>query len=121
MPLQNLKPVPNDRDVLRFRDREEGDIVEVEVYYTRGTTPATRGIVLAIRPAHIAPDGTYSHVLLSGRSTRVRALTRSSPRVLRAVAEGADARVVEVAAAYRADPEAGKAAFDALAAALKTA
>lgn len=121
MPLKNLKPAPRDRDVLRFRDREEGDIVEVEVYYSKGMTAATRGVFLAIRPAHIAPDGIYSCVLLAGRSTRVRPLARSTPSVLNAIAAAADAKVVELAATYRADQEAGNAAFDALAATLRAA
>ena len=121
MPMTNLKPAPNDRGVLRFRDREEGDVVEVEVYYSKGMTTATRGVYLAIRPAHIAADGTYSCILLDGRRTRVRPLARSSPKVLRVVAAAADETVVELAAAYRADREAGIVAFDALAAALTAA
>ena len=121
MPLTHLKPVPGDRDVLRYRDREDGDVVEVEVYYTRGMTSANRGVFLAIRPAHIDGAGIYSCVLLEGRSTRVRALARSSPRELREVASAADGKVAEVAAAYRADRAAGTVAFDALAAALRTA
>ena len=119
--MKNLRPVPDDRDTLRFRDREEGDIVEIEVYYSKGTTTATRGVFFAIRPAHIAEDGTYSWVLFSGRSARVRALARSSPAVLKAVAAAADDRVAEVAAAYRDDPTVGISAFDDLAAALRTA
>jgi hypothetical protein len=119
MPLTHLKPVPGDQDVLRYRDREEGDLVEVEVYYSRGMTSASRGIFLAIRPAHIDGAGIYSCVLMQGRSTRVRVLARSSPRVLAEVAAGVDAKVAELAAAYRADRAAGSAAFDALAAAVR--
>lgn len=121
MPIKNLKPDPRDRDVLRYRDREEGDIIEVEVYYSKGMTASTRGVFLAIRPAEIAPDGTYSCVLLAGRSTRVRALARSTPSVLQVIAAAADEHVVELAAAYRADRVAGGAAFDLLAARLKAA
>lgn len=121
MPLTHLKPVPGDRDVLRYRDREEGDLVEVEVYYSRGMTSATRGIFLAIRPARIDGEGFYSCVLLEGRSRRVRALARSSPRVLAEVAAAADRKVAELAAAYRADRAAGSLQFDALAAALQAA
>ena len=119
--MKNLQPVPTRRDVLRYRDREEGDIIEIEVYYSKGMTASTRGVFLAIRPAHIAPDGIYSCVLLAGRSTRVRALARSTPSVLNAIADAADEHVVEVAAAYRADRAAGGAAFDLLAARLKAA
>ena len=121
MPTRNLKPDPRDRDVLRFRDCDVGDVVDVEIYYSKGMTTATRGVFLAIRPGRVAPDGTYSCVLPSGRSTRVRALTRSSPKVLQAIAAAADEHVVELAAAYRADRAAGGAAFDLLAARLKTA
>ena len=121
MPIQHLKPARNRRDGFRFHDREEGDVIEVEVYYSKGATASTRGVWLAIRPAHIAPDGTYSCILLDGRSTRVRALARSSPSVLNAIAAAADAKVVELAATYRADREAGNAAFDALAATLRAA
>jgi hypothetical protein len=102
MPLTHLKPVPGDRDVLRFRDREEGDVVEVEVYYSRGLTSFTRGIFLAIRNGHIDGAGIYSFALLDGRSTRVRALARSSPRELREVAEAADGKVAELAAELKA-------------------
>lgn len=116
--MRNLKPAPGHRDVLRYRDREEGDIVEVEVYYSRGTSTSTRGVFLAIRPAHIAPDGIYSCVVLAGRSSRVRALARSTPRVLSGIASAADEHVVELAAAYRADHARGGAAFDVLAARL---
>jgi hypothetical protein len=119
--MKNLKPDPHDRDVFRFRDREEGDVIEVEVYYSKGTGPARRGVYLAIRPAHIDDAGIYSCVLLAGRQTRVRELARSSPSVLKAVAAAADSKVAEVAAAYRADREAGGAAFDALAATLRAA
>lgn len=119
--MNNMKPVPKRRDVLRYRDREEGDIIEIEVYYAKGISTSTRGVFLAIRPAHIAPDGTYSCVLLAGRSTRVRALARSTPSVLNSIAAAADEKVVELAAAYRADRAAGGAAFDLLAAELKAA
>ncbi|HEU4454873.1 MAG TPA: hypothetical protein VFR81_17555 [Longimicrobium sp.] len=119
--MKNLQPVPERRDVLRYRDRQEGDIIEIEVYYAKGISTSTRGVFLAIRPAHIAPDGIYSCVLLAGRSTRVRALARSTPSVLSAIAAAADDHVVEFAAAYRADRVAGGAAFDLLAARLKAA
>jgi hypothetical protein len=121
MPMKNLQPAPERRDVLRYRDREEGDIIEIEVYYAKGISAATRGVFLAIRPAHIAADGIYSCVLLAGRSTRVRPLARSTPSVLHAIAAAADEKVVELAAAYRADRAAGGAAFDLLAAELKSA
>ena len=119
MAQTNLKPVPDRRDVLRYRDREEGDIIEIEVYYAKGFNAATRGVFLAIRPAHIGPDGNYSCVITEGRITRVRALARSSPTVLGAIAAAADEKLVEVAATYRANREAGTAAFDALATTLK--
>lgn len=118
MPMKNLKPDPKRPDALCYRDREEGDIIEVEVYYSKGMTASTRGVFLAIRPAHITADGTYSCVLLAGRSTRVRALARSTSSVVNAVAAAADEHVVELAAAYRADRAAGSAAFDLLAARL---
>lgn len=119
--MKNLKPVPKRRDVLRYRDRDEGDVIEIEVYYAKGISNSTRGVFMAIRPAHIAPDGTYSCVLLAGRSTRVRALARSTPSVLQAVADAADEHVVELAAAFRANRAAGGAAFDLVAARLKAA
>lgn len=119
--MKNLKPVPKRRDVLRYRDREGGAIIEVEVYYSKGMTASTRGVFLALRPAEIAPDGTYSCVLLAGRSTHVRALARSTPSVLNAIAAAADEHVVELAAAYRADRAAGGVAFDLLAARLQAA
>lgn len=121
VPMKNLKPDPKRREALCYRDREEGDIIEVEVYYSRGMAASTRGVFLAIRPAHIAPDGTYSCVLLAGRSTRVRPLARSTPSVLNSIAAAADEKVVELAAAYRADRAAGGAAFDLLAAELRAA
>jgi len=121
MPLKNLQPVPKRRDLLRYRDREEGDIIEIEVYYAKGISTSTRGVFLVIRPAHIAPDGTYSCVLLAGRSTLVRPLARSTPSVLNAIAAAADEHVVELAAAYRADRVAGGAALDLLAARLGAA
>lgn len=119
--MKNMKPAPDRHDALRYRDREEGDIIEIEVYYAKGISTATRGVYLAIRPAHIAPDGTYSCVLLAGRRTCVRPLARSTPSVLKAIAAAADEKVVELAAAYRADRAAGGAAFDLLAAELTSA
>lgn len=117
--MNNLKPARDRRDVLQFRDRQGGDVVEVEIYYSKGIHSPTRGVFLAIRPAHIAPDGTYSCVLLAGHSTRIRALARSTPSALNAIAAAADGKVPALAAAFRADPVAGRAAFDVLAAELK--
>lgn len=119
--MKHMHPAPERRDVLRYRDREEGDIIEIEVYYTKGISASTRGIFLSIRPAHITPEGIYSCVLLAGRSARVRPLARSSPGVLRTIGAAVDEKVVELAAAYRADRAAGGAAFDLLAAELTSA
>jgi hypothetical protein len=39
--MQNLSPVPGDKNRLRFRDRPEGEVVDVELFYTKGSSPRT--------------------------------------------------------------------------------
>jgi hypothetical protein len=117
MTTKHLKPVPNEKNLVRYRDRPDGDVVDVEIEYVKGFSPRSRGLYLFVRPGEVGP-GTYATVLMSGHRTRICTLERSSPALLRKLAEAADERVPHVAAEFRAGAEQGKAAFDELAAAL---
>lgn len=118
--MKYLQPAREDpRNCLRFRDQPSGQAVEVEVYYT-GRSARARGIYLSIKPVTL-DECSSSFNLMSLRSYLVRPLTRSSPRVLAAVASAVDAKVEALAATFREDPEAGYAAAKALADSLKAA
>ncbi|MEW5925970.1 MAG: hypothetical protein AB1941_00650 [Gemmatimonadota bacterium] len=108
----HLVPVPRQKDLYRYRDLPEGEVIEVEVTYMTGSSPASRGIYIRIRPATVTAD-THGFMLLAGASVRVRSLARSTPRILQAAVRHLEPRVVKLAEAYREDEAAGRAAFEA--------
>lgn len=117
MPITRLQPAHDDpKNCFRYRDRETGEAVEVEVCYLAHS--ARRGIFLTIKPVTLS-EGAYSFNLMSLRQYRVRVLNRASPRVLREVAEAVDPHVETLAATFREDSEAGYAAARALAESLQ--
>jgi hypothetical protein len=118
--MPNLCPVPGDKHRLRFRDRPEGEVVDVELFYTKGSSPRSRGVYLAVRPVTVE-EHFESCILLAGYRARVRTLERASPTMLKHLAEAADTHVAQLAKAYREDPEAARAAFDELATTLAAA
>jgi hypothetical protein len=111
-PPPHLLPVPRHKDLYRYRDLPEGEVIEVEVTYMTGSSPASRGIYIRIRPATVTAD-THAFMLFGGASVRVRSLARSTPRILQAAVRHMEPRVAKLAEAYRADESAGKAAFEA--------
>ncbi|HEX6037923.1 hypothetical protein [Longimicrobium sp.] len=117
MPITRLQPSHDDpKNCFRYRDKESGDAVEVEVCYVSHS--ARRGIYLTIKPVTLSDDA-YSFNLMSLRQYHVRSLNRASPRVLREIAEAVDPHVEELAATFREDSQAGYAAARALAESLQ--
>lgn len=117
--LKNLKPHPRRPGTLHYRDLPQGEVIEVQVYYDKGSCAATRGIVLDITPMTVE-EGTTKFALCSGHSALVRPLSRAKPRELAAVAAAVDPKVVDLAATFRRDSDEGKKAFTALAAELRS-
>lgn len=108
----HLVPVPGHKDLYRYRDLPEGEVIEVEVEYSTGSSAASRGIYIRIRPATVTAD-SHAFMLFGGARVRVRSLARSTPRILQAAVRHLEPRVVKLAEAYRADESAGRAAFEA--------
>jgi hypothetical protein len=102
-----------------FHDREEGEAIEVEVYYSRSSL-RHRGIYVSIKPVTVS-EGLVSFNMLGGYSRRICSLQRAAPRVLKQVVKAAEATVAELAETYRRDPSAGKQALDAFAQSLEPA
>ena len=115
--MQHLKPVPHDKNLLRYRDLPTGNVVDVEVAYLKGSSRHSRGLYLYLRPVTV-DDMSESFDVLSGLRARICRLDRSSPALLRRVAEAADDYVVAMAALYRSDQESATTRFNELAARL---
>jgi hypothetical protein len=114
--MKYLQQSPRDPNVFRYRDAPEGSVVDVEIEYTKGSSPRNRGIYLSITPKTVA-DGAESFNIFAGKRVRIITLARSSPRLLRRMAEAADERVPSVAAKYREGDDTS--VFDELLAALQ--
>lgn len=100
----------------RFRDRDEGDVVQVEVFYSKGGMnlgtykQEPRGVWVSIRRVSVEKTDHGEMVgydLFTGTKFFVRGCGRMSPKKLREVAASLDAEVPGIAAAYRADKDAG--------------
>lgn len=115
--MNHLKPVPGEKNLFRYRDRPTGEVVDVEVAYLKGSSPAYRGLYLYLRPVTV-DDATESFNVFSGLRARICALDRSSPALLARVAAEADEDVVALAALYRTDAERATSQFNELAARL---
>jgi hypothetical protein len=114
--MKNLQQSTRDPNVFRYRDAPEGGVVDVEIEYTKGSSPRTRGIYISVTPKTVE-IGAESFNIFAGKRVRIITLARSSPRLLRRLAEAADERVPSVAARYRIGEDTS--VFDELAAALK--
>lgn len=108
------------KDSIIYRDRPEGDVVEVMVAYAKGGVSMftykqeARGIYVHVTPKNIEKrDGVTiaSQTLLgnmkqSGAKLFFLALNRRSDKKMEAVAEMLDEAVPTIAALFRTDPDA---------------
>jgi hypothetical protein len=115
--MQFLTPVPREQNLFRYRDRPEGEVLDVEVMYLKGSSPRSRGLYLVLREVTVDDISECLNVF-GGLRMRICALDRSSPALLRRVAEAADKHVVDLAALYRTDPARATTQFNALVAEL---
>ena len=96
--MQNL--VQRGSTAFRYRSGTEGHIIEIEVFYTKGTT--RRGICVAIRPIELK-DHCVTFLIFSGATVFVEPLLRSTPKKLAAAAEFFDAHVLGLALTFKLD------------------
>lgn len=113
--MKHLQQTLRDPNVFRYRDAPDGSVVDVEIEYMKGSSPRNRGIYLAVTPKTVE-NGSESFMIFAGKRQRIITLARSSPRLLRRLAEAADEHVPAVAAKYRSGEDTS--VFDELAAAL---
>ncbi|MBB4635940.1 hypothetical protein [Longimicrobium terrae] len=114
--MDHLQPSPGNPNRFRYRDGTEGDVIEVEIWYSKGTTPASRGLHVGVHALTITGEFEFRG-FSAGIQRMVRSLDRASRQTLERTAAAADARVPELAAAYRADPDGlGRTALELLAA-----
>lgn len=114
MPPTHLVQKEKDPAEFVYRSGTVGDVIEIAVHYTTGSSPHTRGVYLSLR-VYTITDEAEQWIVGAGHRRLVRQLSRSSRRVLREVAVAADPYVVELAATYSRDAAEGKRAFDQLA------
>ena len=118
--MPKLSPVPGHKHRLRFRDRPDGKVVDVEVFYLKGSSPRSRGIYLLLHEVTV-DEHSESFDLFAGYRARLCALERASNSTLHRIAGAAEAHVQPLAELYRKDPEAARGSFDELVATLSAA